>query len=276
MAELAVGIIGAGGRMGKMIMRSIISDPNSRVSGGVVRTNSALVGKDLGELAMIKQIGIKATDQLLDVFLESDVVIDFSLPEACAQNIDTAVETLTPIVIGTTGLKKSQEKLLNDASNVVPLVYASNTSLGINLLFVLVEQISRALPDTFDIEILDFHHRKKLDAPSGTALTLGRAAAEGRNTNLDNVGKLSREGEVGAREIGEIGFAALRGGDVIGEHSVIFAGAGERIEITHKTAGREIYAIGALRAAHWVVAQVPSLYDMKDVLGLSTHNKLDT
>jgi 4-hydroxy-tetrahydrodipicolinate reductase len=269
MAELAVGIIGVGGRMGMMILDAIISDPTSRVSGGVVRKGSDLVGRDLGELLMLKPIDIQTTDQLVDVFLTSDVVIDFSLPEACVQNIDAAVKTLTPMVIGTTGLTKSQEKLLKNASDVVPLVYASNTSLGINLLFALVEQISRALPNTFDIEILDFHHRKKVDAPSGTALSLGHAAAQGRNTDLDIVGKLSRGGDVGARVAGEIGFAALRGGDVIGEHSVIFAGGGERIEISHKTAGREIYASGALRAAHWVVKQVPSLYEMKDVLGLS-------
>jgi 4-hydroxy-tetrahydrodipicolinate reductase len=253
-----------------MILDAIISDPTSRVSGGVVRKGSDLVGRDLGELLMLKPIDIQTTDQLVDVFLTSDVVIDFSLPEACVQNIDTAVETLTPMVIGVTGLTKPQEKLLKHASDVVPLVYASNTSLGINLLFVLVEQISRALPGTFDIEILDFHHRNKVDAPSGTALSLGHAAAQGRNTNLDTVGKLSREAGAGARKVGEIGFAALRGGDVIGEHSVIFAGGGERIEITHKTAGREIYASGALQAAHWVANQVPSLYDMKDVLGLAT------
>ena len=270
MAEFAVGIIGVGGRMGMMILDAIISDPASRVSGGVVRKGSDLVGRDLGELLMLKPIDIKTTDQLVDVFLASDVVIDFSLPEACVQNIDTAVETLTPMVIGTTGLTKPQEKLLKHASDVVPLVYASNTSLGINLLFALVEQISRALPNTFDIEILDFHHRNKVDAPSGTALSLGHAAAQGRSTDLDSVGKFSRDGDVGARVVGEIGFAALRGGDVIGEHSVIFAGGGERIEISHKTAGREIYAAGALRAAHWVVKQVPSLYKMKDVLGFST------
>jgi 4-hydroxy-tetrahydrodipicolinate reductase len=270
MAELAVGVIGVGGRMGMMVLEAIISDPTSRVSGGVVRKDSALVGRDLGELLMIKPINIKITDQLEKVFLESDVVVDFSLPAACAKYIDAAVETLTPMVTGTTGLTKSQEKLLKHASDVVPLVYASNTSLGINLLFVLVEQISRALPDNFDIEILDFHHREKVDAPSGTALSLGHAAAKGRNIDLDTIAKLSREGVVGVRGSGEIGFAALRGGDVIGEHSVIFAGAGERIEISHKTAGRDIYASGALRAAHWVVQQAPSLYDMKDVLGLST------
>ena len=268
MRKIAVGVVGVGGRMGVMTLKVIMEDPLANIAGGVVRTGSPMVGVDLGTIAGGDQFGIQVTDQLLEVFSKSDVVIDFSLPDAGAKIIEAALTTSTPLVVGTTGLTKSQEQALMDTSKMIPLVYASNTSLGINLLFALVEQISRALPADFDIEVLDFHHNKKIDSPSGTALSLGHAAARGRDSNFDAVAKLSREGEVGRRKEGEIGFAALRGGNVIGEHSVIFAGAGERIEVAHKTSGREIYASGALRAAHWVYQQSCGFYTMRDVLGL--------
>ena len=268
MRKIAVGVVGVGGRMGVMTLKVIMEDPLANIAGGVVRTGSPMVGVDLGTIAGGDQFGIQVTDQLLEVFSKSDVVIDFSLPDAGAKIIEAALTTSTPLVVGTTGLTKSQEQALMDTSKMIPLVYASNTSLGINLLFALVEQISRALPADFDIEVLDFHHNKKVDSPSGTALSLGHAAARGRDSNFDAVAKLSREGEVGRRKEGEIGFAALRGGNVIGEHSVIFAGAGERIEVAHKTSGREIYASGALRAAHWVYQQPCGFYTMRDVLGL--------
>ena len=268
MRKIAVGVVGVGGRMGVMTLKVIMEDPLANIAGGVVRTGSPIVGVDLGTIAGGDQFGIQVTDQLLEVFSKSDVVIDFSLPDAGAKIIEAALTTSTPLVVGTTGLTKTQEQALMDTSKMIPLVYASNTSLGINLLFALVEQISRALPADFDIEVLDFHHNKKIDSPSGTALSLGHAAARGRDSNFDAVAKLSREGEVGRRKEGEIGFAALRGGNVIGEHSVIFAGAGERIEVAHKTSGREIYASGALRAAHWVYQQSCGFYTMRDVLGL--------
>ena len=268
MRKIAVGVVGVGGRMGVMTLKVIMEDPLANIAGGVVRTGSPMVGVDLGTIAGGDQFGIQVTDQLLEVFSKSDVVIDFSLPDAGAKIIEAALTTSTPLVVGTTGLTKSQEQALMDTAKMIPLVYASNTSLGINLLFALVEQISRALPADFDIEVLDFHHNKKIDSPSGTALSLGHAAARGRDSNFDAVAKLSREGEVGRRKEGEIGFAALRGGNVIGEHSVIFAGAGERIEVAHKTSGREIYASGALRAAHWVYQQSCGFYTMRDVLGL--------
>ncbi len=268
MRKIAVGVVGVGGRMGVMTLKVIMEDPLANIAGGVVRTGSPMVGVDLGTIAGGDQFGIQVTDQLLEVFSKSDVVIDFSLPDAGAKIIEAALSTSTPLVVWTTGLTKSQEQALMDTSKMIPLVYASNTSLGINLLFALVEQISRALPADFDIEVLDFHHNKKIDSPSGTALSLGHAAARGRDSNFDAVAKLSREGEVGRRKEGEIGFAALRGGNVIGEHSVIFAGAGERIEVAHKTSGREIYASGALRAAHWVYQQSCGFYTMRDVLGL--------
>jgi len=270
MKKIAVGVVGVGGRMGEMTVKVIMEDPLASIAGGVVRINSPMVGADLGTTVGSEHLGIQVTDQLLDVFSKSDVVIDFSLPDAGAKIIDAALTTSTPLVVGTTGLTKSQEQALMDTSKTIPLVYASNTSLGINLLFALVEQISRALPVDFDIEVLDFHHNKKIDSPSGTALSLGHAAARGRDSNFDAIAKLSREGDVGRRKEGEIGFAALRGGNVIGEHSVIFAGAGERIELAHKTSGREIYASGALRAAHWLSEQSCGLYTMRDVLGLTS------
>jgi 4-hydroxy-tetrahydrodipicolinate reductase len=268
MEKLAVGIIGASGRMGMMTIEAIIDDPMASIGGGLVRQNSSMVGRDIGSIVGRDPIAIAATHDIAKVFSDSDVIIDFSLPDAFTEILSMAVKTSTPIVIGTTGLTKIQEDTINDAARTIALVYASNTSLGINLLFAMIEQISRALPTDFDIDILDFHHNKKIDAPSGTALSLGKAAAKGREMNFDEVAKLSREGEVGRRLSGEIGFAALRGGNVIGEHTVIFAGAGERLEVSHKTSGREIYAAGALRAAHWVSNQSNGLYTMRDVLGL--------
>ena len=269
MGQLAVGIIGANGRMGMMTIEAVIDDPKASIGGGLVRQNSPMVGRDIGSIVGRDPIAVAATHDIAKVFSGSDVIIDFSLPDAFTEILSMAVKTSTPIVIGTTGLTKKQEDTIKDAARTIALVYASNTSLGINLLFAIIEQISRALPTDFDIDILDFHHNKKIDAPSGTALSLGEAAAKGRDMNFYEVAKLSREGEVARRPSGEIGFAALRGGNVIGEHTVIFAGAGERLEVAHKTSGREIYAAGALRAAHWVYNQPNGLYSMRDVLGLT-------
>ena len=270
MSDLSVGVAGVAGRMGLMLVRQIQETENATVAGGSVRPGSAFENVDIGSISHSGDLGIRTTADPAALFSNADVVIDFTLPDVVSSHAAAAVQTGTPWVVGTTGLDVDDEALLADAGRAVPVVYAPNMSLGVNLLFVLVEQMAHALNDDFDIEVFEIHHNRKIDAPSGTALGLGRAAAKGRGVDLDKAGVLSREGQTGARERGQIGFAALRGGDIIGEHTVIFAGAGERVEIAHKAAGRLIYAAGAVRAAQWAAGRAPGLYDMTDVLGLKS------
>jgi 4-hydroxy-tetrahydrodipicolinate reductase len=269
MSELAIGVTGVAGTMGTMIVRQVIETPNVRLSGGSVRPGSAHQGIDIGEVCRLGTLGVKTVDKAAELFAAADVVIDFSLPEAVGDHASAAIDTHTPWIVGTTGLDSAGEAAMNKAAAAVPVVFAPNMSLGVNLLFVLVEQVARALDEDFDIEVFEIHHNRKIDAPSGTALGLGRAAARGRGVDFEKASVLSRQGQTGARRRGDIGFAALRGGDIVGEHSVIFAGAGERVEISHKAAGRHIYASGAIRAAQWAHGRPPGLYDMTDVLGLN-------
>lgn len=268
MSKLSIGVAGVAGRMGLMLVQQIQETENATLAGGSVRPGSAKENVDIGSLSQSGTLGIQTVSDPLALFSGADVVIDFTLPEAVESHAAAAIEARTPWVVGTTGLDETGEAMLARAGETIPVVYAPNMSLGVNLLFVLVEQVARALNDDFDIEVFEIHHNRKVDAPSGTALGLGRAAAKGRGVELTTAGVLSREGHTGARERGRIGFAALRGGDIIGEHSVIFAGAGERVEIAHKAAGRHIYAAGAVRAAQWAADRPPGLYDMTDVLGL--------
>jgi 4-hydroxy-tetrahydrodipicolinate reductase len=268
MSEISIGVAGVAGRMGTMIVRQVIESPNTELIAGSVRRGSASQGIDIGELCRIFPLGVAATEDPLALFAPCDAVIDFTLPQAVAEHARAASETKTAWIVGTTGLDSEGEAAMAEAAKVVPVVFAPNMSLGVNLLFVLVEQVARALDEDFDIEVFEIHHNQKVDAPSGTALGLGRAAALGRDVDFENVAVLSREGQTGVRKRGDIGFGSLRGGDIVGEHSVIFAGAGERVEIAHKATGRHIYASGAIRAAQWAVGRPAGLYDMTDVLGL--------
>jgi 4-hydroxy-tetrahydrodipicolinate reductase len=268
MADIRMGVIGCGGRMGRMLVAEIAAAEGCALSGGTVSPGSAYLGADLGELAGIGRIGVVAGSSASDLVRASDVVIEFSTPAATAAHASLGAETGTPLVIGTTGLSAAETATLRDAAKRIPIVWASNTSLGINLLLGLVEQVAARLGPDWDIEIMETHHRGKVDAPSGTALALGRAAAAGRGVNLDDVAQRGRDGITGARKSGDIGFAALRGGDAVGDHHVIFAGAGERLELSHRATNRAIYAKGAVRAARWVVDRPPGLYGMKEVLGL--------
>lgn len=270
MSELSIGVAGVAGRMGAMIVRQVLETENTRLAGGSVRPGSASQAIDIGELCQLGPLGVKATDDARALFDGSDAVIDFTLPEAVSEHARVAAAANTAWIVGTTGLDRAGEAAMAEAASRVPVVFAPNMSLGVNLLFVLVEQIARALNDEFDIEIFEIHHNRKIDAPSGTALGLGRAAASGRGVDFETTSVLSREGHTGARKRGDIGFGSLRGGDIVGEHSVIFAGPGERVEIAHKAAGRHIYASGAIRAAQWAVGRPAGLYDMTDVLGLKT------
>ncbi|TMJ55877.1 MAG: 4-hydroxy-tetrahydrodipicolinate reductase [Alphaproteobacteria bacterium] len=242
MAETRIGVIGCGGRMGRMLIADIVATEGCELSGGVARSRSASLGQDLGELAGIGRLGLTAGEDVRQVG--------------------------RPIVIGTTGLTGEQEKAIHGAAERIPVVWAANTSLGINLLFGLVEQVAARLGPEWDIEIMEMHHRGKVDAPSGTALALGRTAAAARGDAFEEVAQRGRDGITGPRKSGAIGFAALRGGDNIGEHHVMFAGVGERLELVHRATNRAIYAKGAVRAARWLIGRPPGLYGMKEVLGL--------
>ena len=266
---IRVGIAGCAGRMGQMLLKLLITAPGVLVVGGTERRGSHVLGRDLGALAGGEPLGITIGDNPEPLFEQSDVVVDFTSPSATAIHAGLAAKTGTAHVIGTTGLDSDQTAAIARAAQRVPIVVASNMSLGVNLLEQVVEEVARILDPDWDIEIVEMHHRHKVDAPSGTALSLGEAAARGRNVQLRRVAKRGRDGQTGPRAKGEIGFAAIRGGDVVGDHSVIFAADGERIEITHKASNREIFARGAVKAVLWAAGKRPGLYSMKDVLGFN-------
>jgi 4-hydroxy-tetrahydrodipicolinate reductase len=264
----AIVIVGAGGRMGRMLVRVASETPGARVAAGLDRVGAADLDRDLGELAGIGGLGLRLTDDIDAAFAAGKVAIDFTQPDATAANAERAAERGIAYVIGTTGLTPAHLARIGGAAERTPIVLAPNMSLGVTLLASLVEEVARRLDPSFDIEVVEMHHRMKVDAPSGTALALGRAAAKGRGRPLEELWVKARDGITGPRQPGTIGFATLRGGDVIGDHSVIFAAQGERLELTHKASSRELFARGALRAALWVKDKPPRLYSMQDVLGL--------
>lgn len=268
MGDLAIGVIGAAGRMGRMLVQTIEETEGCQLSGGVEQPGHPDIGRDLGELAGIGPIGKALADDSQALIAASGAVIEFSSPAATLAHAAMAAETGTLQVIGTTGLDAVQEAALAEAAQRTALFWAANMSFGVNLLTSLVERVAGALDSDYDIEVLEMHHRHKVDAPSGTALALGQAAAAGRGVALDQVADRGRDGLTGARGKGDIGFAVLRGGDVVGDHSVVFATDGERLELTHKASSRAIYARGAVRAALWLRDRPPGLYGMKDLLGL--------
>jgi len=268
MAETRIGVIGCAGRVGRMLLADIIATEGCTLSGGVARPGSSAVGQDLGELAGTGRLGIAVGDDAERLLRDSDVAIEFSTPAATAEHAGLAARLGKGLVIGTTGLHGEEERAVREAARQVPIVWAANTSLGINLLLGLVEQVAARLGPDWDLEIMEMHHRGKVDAPSGTALALGRAAAAARGIGFDEAAVRGRDGITGPRPAGAIGFAALRGGDNIGEHHVLFAGLGEQLELTHRATNRGIYAKGAVRAAQWLVGRPPGLYGMKEVLGL--------
>jgi 4-hydroxy-tetrahydrodipicolinate reductase len=268
MDEIGMGVIGCGGRMGRMLVAEIVAGEGVELAGGCTAPGGALVGRDVGEIAGLGKLGLTIGGDARQLIGHSDVAIDFSQPAATAEHATFAAALQKPIVIGTTGLTAEQEATVRAAARIIPIVWAANTSLGINLLLGLVAQVAERLGVDWDIEIMEMHHRGKVDAPSGTALALGHAAAAARGTTLEASAKRGRDGITGARRDGDIGFASLRGGDAVGDHHVIFAGAGERLELVHRATNRAIYAKGAVRAAQWLVGKPPGLYGMKDVLGL--------
>lgn len=270
--SMSLVVVGAAGRMGQTLIRTIAEIDGVHLAGAVERPGSDALGRDAGELAGLGPNGVLITDDALPVFAKAEGVLDFTAPAATLEFADLAAQARIVHVIGTTGMDESHEARLHAAASHARIVKSGNMSLGVNLLSVLVRQAARALNAAdWDIEVLEMHHRHKVDAPSGTARLLGQAAAEGREIGLSENSVKVRDGHTGAREAGTIGFATLRGGSVIGEHSVILAGEGETVELTHRATDRSIFARGAIRAALWARGQKPGYYSMLDVLGLSDH-----
>ena len=262
-------VTGAGGRMGKALIRAIAENPDTVLSGAIVREGSPLIGQDAGEVAGAGKNGIIISSDPLPVFAEAQGVLDFTTPASTLVYAALAAQARIVHVIGTTGCSAADEEKISAAARHATIIKSGNMSLGVNLLSALVEQAARALgPSAFDIEILEMHHKHKVDAPSGTALLLGEAAAHGRDIALNDHSVRVRDGHTGAREDGTIGFATLRGGSVVGDHSVIFAGASERITLSHQAQDRSVFAQGAVSAVLWGQGKKPGLYTMRDVLGL--------
>ncbi len=265
---MRVCIIGCGGRMGRSNLAAAIDHPNCELVGGIDKPEHSCIGSDLGLLAGREDVGIKATPSALDALKQADVAIEFSIPEATLHHARMCAEVGVRHVIGTTGFSPEQDRELEAISEKIAIVRASNMSLGVNTLLALVRLVAQTLDDRFDIEIFERHHRLKVDAPSGTALSLGHAAAQGRCTDLETSGVFERHGLTGPRPSGAIGFAVSRAGDNVGEHEVSFSGQGERLVLKHVATDRSIYSTGSLNAATWLMRQEPGYYDMSDVLNL--------
>ena len=268
MSDMKLVIVGAAGRMGRTLTRVVSETPGASVVAAIEQTGAPELGADAGELAGIGANGVTITDEVLETFAAADGVLDFTVPDATVAFAAIAAQARIVHIIGTTGFEAAHEEKIAAAARHAVVVKAGNMSLGVNLLTALTRRVAQALDEDFDIEIVEMHHRHKVDAPSGTALMLGEAAAEGREVALDDKAVRVRDGHTGPRGRGDIGFATLRGGSVVGEHSVVFAGEGERLELTHKAADRAIFARGAVKAALWGHGKPPGLYSMMDVLGI--------
>ena len=268
MSEVRIAVTGAAGRMGRELIRVISTTSGCVLSGGTESRSSPHIGADLGILAGLPALGIAVSTNTRDIISRSDAIIDFTAPAATIEVADLAAQAGIVHVIGTTGMDERDEAAIISAARHATVIKAGNMSLGVNLVTAMTRRIAEVLDAEFDIEIVEMHHRHKVDAPSGTALMLGAAAAEGRKIDLKTNADMVRDGHTGPRQRGNIGFATLRGGSVIGDHTVIFAGEGERIEITHKAGDRSIFARGAVKAALWGQGKGPGLFSMSDVLGI--------
>ncbi len=268
MERYRIGIVGCAGRMGRLLLKVAGETGACVIAGGTEAPDSPAQGQDLGAQAGLGELGIKVGADPVALFARSDAVIDFTAPAVSVRHAELAAQAEAVLVLGTTGFDKEQDAAIARAAQHATIVQAANMSLGVNVLMELVERAARALDADYDIEIVEIHHRYKVDAPSGTALALGKAAATGRGVDLDQVAQRARDGVTGPRRRGDIGFATLRGGDIAGEHTVVLAGDGERIELTHRATNREVFARGAVTAALWARGKPPGLYAMRDVLGL--------
>jgi 4-hydroxy-tetrahydrodipicolinate reductase len=267
--SIKVGVIGAGGRMGRMLIEAVNDNPQTTLKAAIERQGSSLVGADAGEVAAIGYLNVEIVDDLKSVVDAIDVLIDFSLPDATEQNMQICAEHNVAMVIGTTGFNEQQEKVLTQASENVAIVYAGNYSTGVNLSLKLLAMAAKAFGEEADVEVIEAHHKHKIDAPSGTAYMMAEAVAEARGQQLKDVAVYGREGQTGEREAGTIGIHAIRGGEIIGDHTVMFIADGEVVEITHRARARMTFAAGAVRAATWVIQQSAGQYNMQDVLGLN-------
>ena len=265
---MKIAIAGASGRMGQMLIRQIALSEGCTLSGAIEGAASNALGRDAGEVAGVGAKGVKIMSDAASAIGAADVVIDFTVPAATVAHAKIAADKGVAMVIGTTGLNPEQTAAIHEAAKKVPIMWAANMALGVNILLALVERTAALLDPSYDIEVLEMHHHHKIDAPSGTALALGRAAAAGRKVELEKVWRKTRDGHTGARPTGEIGFATLRGGEEVGVHTVFFAAAGERLELSHRSFSRENYAAGAITGAKWLQGKKPGLYGMKDVLDL--------
>ncbi len=261
-------VTGAAGRMGGSIIRSIREMNDITIAGAVEREGHPLLGRDAGEVAGLGPIGVKIGCVIDDLLANADGVIDFTTPESTLPNLEKVYAKGKAMVIGTTGFSKEDEDRIRGFAKKIPCVFSPNMSVGVNVVFKVIQDIARALGDEYDIEIVEAHHRHKKDAPSGTAMRMAQILANALGRDLSEVGRFSRHGIIGERDRKEIGIQTLRAGDIVGDHTVLFGGMGERIEITHRAHSRDNFAKGAVRAARWVVHQKPGLYDMMDVLGL--------
>jgi 4-hydroxy-tetrahydrodipicolinate reductase len=268
MSDMRLIVAGAGGRMGRALIRAISETPGATVTGALEAPGSELLGHDAGVLAGLPASGVELSCDLWSLSKEADGILDFTVPAATIANVAIAAQRGLVHVIGTTGLSASDNAVIRSVTSQAIVVQSGNMSLGVNLLAALVKQVAKSLDEDFDIEILEMHHKAKIDAPSGTAYLLGQAAAEGRGVNLDQRSVRARDGYTGPRNPGDIGFATLRGGTVTGDHTVVFAGPYERIELAHKAEDRMIFARGALKAAMWARDKKPGFYTMADVLGI--------
>lgn len=266
---IRIGIAGAAGRMGRLLAAEVLRQPEAKLAAASVRAGAATEGTDVGRILGGDPMGAIALADPRTLFGHSDVVIDFTHADAAVPHARLAAELGKALVLGTSGLSPAQEAALAEAAKSVPIVYAANFAPGVNLLFALVERMAAVFgPDAYDIEIVETHHRQKVDSPSGTAIALGRAAARGRGAEFEAVKQSGRDGHHGPRAKGAIGFAALRGGQVVGEHEVRFLGASEHVTLGHRSFDRAVYAQGAVRAALWVAGRKPGLHGMAEVLGL--------
>jgi 4-hydroxy-tetrahydrodipicolinate reductase len=266
---MKIGLLGCAGRMGQMLVREIAGTEGATLAGGAEHAQHKDIGKDIAALAGLAAGGLVVSKDAETVVAASDVVIDFTHASVAPAHAALCAQHKKAMVIGTTGIDAAGTAEIERAAKAIPVVWASNYAVGVNVLFALTKRLAGVLGEDFDIEIVEMHHRHKVDAPSGTALTLGDMAAAGRGVNLTDVAVRGRDGQTGARKAGTIGFASLRGGDVVGDHSVMFAGEGERIELVHKASSRVVFARGAVRAALWVHGQKPGRYAMADVLGFT-------
>ena len=267
MSDMRIAIAGASGRMGRMLIETVLDAPDARLAGAIDITGSPAIGRDAGE-ALGRTTGVLVTDDISAALAQADLLIDFTRPEGTLAHLSIASRAGVRMVIGTTGFDEAGKAALAQAARTIPIVASPNMSVGVNATLKLLDMAARILSQGYDIEIIEAHHRHKVDAPSGTALKMGEVVAAALGRDLADVAVYGRHGVTGERDPSSIGFAAIRGGDVVGDHTVLFAGLGERIEISHKASSRHGYASGSLRACRWLMAREPGLYDMQDVLGL--------